>query len=286
MSSYRMVSRVSPLPPASPTGLKNGLFWRTFFLLALLLIGSIIAWLQTFRALEYEPRAIQTAQQIASLVNFSRAALRHADPIARVSLIKALDDEEGVQIRPREPGDQPAPFNPGQMDSIIASRLVNHLGPGTVLAADARDVIEAHPLRDTAGATSPDDRVVVVRAFPIAAPTEAVSILSAEGRELVWIDRLDALNTLQRAAIEEALIGREFMPEIQRLDRVSSFATPSVWSVQTDRGPTDFVLKGEEDIRRLSATTLIVADAHGVQFLIRDLPAMDRHTRKLLDRFM
>jgi hypothetical protein len=46
------------------------------------------------------------------------------------------------------------------------------------------------------------------------------------------------------------------------------------------------VLKGEEDIRRLSANTLIVADAHGVQFLIRDLPALDRHTRKLLDRFL
>ena len=42
------------------------LFWRTFFMLALLLIGSTVAWLQTFRALEYEPRAIQTAQQIAS----------------------------------------------------------------------------------------------------------------------------------------------------------------------------------------------------------------------------
>ena len=130
------------------------------------------------------------------------------------------------------------------------------------------------------------ERVVVVRAFPIAAPMEAVSILSAEGRELVWIDRLDALPAKQRAALEEALTGREFMPEIQRLERVSSFATPSVWSVQTDRGPTDFVLKGEEDIRRLSANTLIVADAHGVQFLIRHLPSMDRQTRKLLDRFM
>jgi hypothetical protein len=130
------------------------------------------------------------------------------------------------------------------------------------------------------------ERVVVVRAFPIAAPLEAVSILSAEGRELVWIDRLDALPPPQRAALEDALAAREFMPEIQRLDRVSSFATPSVWSVQTDRGPTDFVLKGEEDIRRLSANTLIVADAHGVQFLIRHLPSMDRHTRKLLDRFM
>jgi two-component system osmolarity sensor histidine kinase EnvZ len=34
------------------------LFWRTFFLLALLLVGSIVAWLQMFRTLEYEPRVI------------------------------------------------------------------------------------------------------------------------------------------------------------------------------------------------------------------------------------
>ena len=31
------------------------LFWRTFFLLSLLLLGCIVAWLQTFRALEFEP---------------------------------------------------------------------------------------------------------------------------------------------------------------------------------------------------------------------------------------
>ena len=69
------------------------LFWRTFFFLALLLLGSIVAWLQTFRALESEPRAIQNAQQLASLVNLSRAALRYSDSIARVSLIKTLADE-------------------------------------------------------------------------------------------------------------------------------------------------------------------------------------------------
>ena len=63
------------------------LFWRTFFFLALLLFGSIVAGLQTFRALESEPRAIQSAQQLASLVNLSRAALRYSDSIARVSLI-------------------------------------------------------------------------------------------------------------------------------------------------------------------------------------------------------
>jgi hypothetical protein len=46
------------------------------------------------------------------------------------------------------------------------------------------------------------------------------------------------------------------------------------------------LLKGEEDIRRLSASVLLVTDAHGVQFLIRDLARMDRYSRKLLDRFL
>lgn len=127
---------------------------------------------------------------------------------------------------------------------------------------------------------------VAVRAFPIATPAHSISILSAEGKELVWIDALDALPDNERAHVQQALQGREFMPEILRLDGVNSFSTPSVWRVQTSRGATEFVLKGEEDIRRLSPTTLIVADAHGVQFLIRDLPALDRHTRKLLDRFL
>jgi len=128
--------------------------------------------------------------------------------------------------------------------------------------------------------------VVVVRAFPIAAPNEGVSILSREGKELVWIDHLDDVADSERPLVLQALQAREFMPEILRLNSVNSFTTPSVWQVQTDRGPTEFVLKGEEDIRRLNVHTLIISDAHGVQFLIHHLPSLDRHTRKLLDRFL
>jgi hypothetical protein len=127
---------------------------------------------------------------------------------------------------------------------------------------------------------------VVARAFPIATPDECISILSAEGKELVWVEHLSELAEHQRDIVTQALQGREFMPEILRLDGVNSFSTPSVWRVQTSRGHAQLVLKGEEDIRRLSASRLIVADAHGVQFLIRDLPSLDRHTRKLLDRFL
>lgn len=128
--------------------------------------------------------------------------------------------------------------------------------------------------------------VTVVRAFPIGAPDEAVSVLSAEGHELLWLETPTTLPEARKQAVLAALQAREFMPEIKRVDAVSSFTTPSVWSVQTSRGAAKFVLRGEEDIRRLSGKTLIVADEHGVQFLIRDLPALDRHSRKLLDRFL
>ena len=118
----------------APKRVGLSLFWRTFFLLALLLLGSILAWLQTLRALEFEPRAIQTAQQIASLVNLSRAALVHADSIARVSLLKTMTDQESVRIVPREPGDRFEPFDTDALGRRIARELSSRLGPGTVVA--------------------------------------------------------------------------------------------------------------------------------------------------------
>ncbi len=114
--------------------MRLSLFWRTFYLLALLLLGSIAAWLQTLRSFELEPRAIQTAQQIASLVNLSRAALIHADAIARVSLIKTMTEQEGVRIFPREPTDLFEPFDDDEMGWRITQALKERLGPGTVVA--------------------------------------------------------------------------------------------------------------------------------------------------------
>ena len=129
-------------------------------------------------------------------------------------------------------------------------------------------------------------KVTVVRPFPITAPAESVSILSQEGRELLWVERLADLPGPKQETLIEALTQREFMPEIQRLVDVRSYTTPSTWVVETDRGTTELVLKGEEDIRRLNGQTLIISDAHGVQYLIRHLPSLDRMTRKQLDRFM
>jgi len=130
------------------------------------------------------------------------------------------------------------------------------------------------------------EQVIAVRAFPVAAPDEGVSLVDTEGHELLWIAALNDLSAALRAKVLRALTQREFMPRILKLNGVSSLVAPCTWDIETDRGNTSLDLKGEEDIRRLSATVLLVTDGHGVQFLIRDLAQMDRHSRKLLDRFL
>ena len=128
--------------------------------------------------------------------------------------------------------------------------------------------------------------VVPVRAFPIAAPSEGISLVSSEGHELAWLERLDSLPLALRSLLEEELALRDFVPEITALKSVSSFGTPSTWLVETDRGETSFVLKGEEDIRRLSRQALLIAAGHGVHFSVKDMGALDRASRRLLERFL
>lgn len=128
--------------------------------------------------------------------------------------------------------------------------------------------------------------VTPVRAFPIAAPTENIGLINTEGEEVAWIERLSDLPDDSRQLIADEMASREFMPVIQRIRHVSSFATPSTWDLETDRGPTSMVLKGEEDIRRLATPALMITDSRGINFLIRDRYALDSHSKRLLDRFL
>ncbi|MFN7122941.1 MAG: DUF1854 domain-containing protein [Hydrogenophaga sp.] len=133
----------------------------------------------------------------------------------------------------------------------------------------------------------PQVGVQVVRSFPLSAPMEAISIVGPDGHEVVFVAQLDALDDTRRAAVAQALAEREFSPVIQRIREVSTFGTPSTWQVDTDRGPTELVLKVEEDIRRLPGQRrLLITSAHGVVFDIPDRNALDRTSRRFLERFL
>jgi two-component system osmolarity sensor histidine kinase EnvZ len=133
--------------PQRPTQTKNNrglmpkrpalgltLFSRTFFLLALLLGAGIFAWIQTLRSLELEPRAVQAAQQVASLVNLSREALRYTDGINRRAVVKAMTDRDSLRVVGREPLDRWEPFEVDRFTRRVGAELRARLEPETVIA--------------------------------------------------------------------------------------------------------------------------------------------------------
>lgn len=147
--------------------------------------------------------------------------------------------------------------------------------------------------RDAAGRlvyTSPEGNVHVgvlpVRAFPLSRPLRGVSIIDTHGHEALWIESLDDLPAQTASVLRDELAQREFRPKISRIVAVSTFATPSSWTVESDRGTHDFVLKAEEDIRRLDGARLLITSGDGVSYEIHDRWALDRASRKLLERFL
>ena len=110
------------------------LFWRTFALLALLLAGGVLAWQQTFKVLEAEPRALESAQQLAGLVNLSRVALGNTDSINRVDVLSSLARSKAVQVRVAESVDRWQPYDMSPFAEQLAAQLRSQLGPDTLVA--------------------------------------------------------------------------------------------------------------------------------------------------------
>lgn len=123
-----------PTPPAP------NLFWRTFFLMMLLIVFSVMGWLQSYRVLNETPYAMSAARQIVTMANLTRYALVTADPMYRPDLLMVLASREGLRILPKEPDDKTLPLTSetGSPWSVadIESYVRASLGPDTVLASN------------------------------------------------------------------------------------------------------------------------------------------------------
>jgi len=120
--------------PQPPKILAFNLFWRTFALLAALLAGAVFAWQLTFRALDAEPRALESAHQLAGLVNLCRAAMATTDGVNRVAMIKSLTHSRDIQVEISEPTDQWVDYASGGFTRQLVLALQQRLGADTVVA--------------------------------------------------------------------------------------------------------------------------------------------------------
>jgi hypothetical protein len=120
-----------------------------------------------------------------------------------------------------------------------------------------------------------------VRAFPVQAPEDGISLLNTMARK--WLDRPH-----RRPRCRQARWYAKNWPaasSCRRSPHQQRHQLRRAPGRKTDRGDTEFVLRGEEDIRRLTVDTLLISDIHGIHFLIRDLRELDKHS-KIIDRFL
>lgn len=112
--------------------LPQTLLWRTFLLLAALMILAVAAWAAIFNSLEREPRARQLAQMVVSVVNLTRSALVTAQPDKRRELLLELSDREGIRIYPVEDNEVVAPLpERSQFLQLVATEVRRQLGADT-----------------------------------------------------------------------------------------------------------------------------------------------------------
>jgi hypothetical protein len=125
-----------------------------------------------------------------------------------------------------------------------------------------------------------------IRAFPLSDSQRWISICNVEGVEVLWIEDLADVLPDQRKILEEEFHRREFMPMIQRIVNVSSNTDPSRWEVETDRGRTEFLLKSEDDVRRVGPRGAILVDSAGMRYLVPDTRGLDSASRRVLERYL
>ena len=128
--------------------------------------------------------------------------------------------------------------------------------------------------------------VSAVRAFPLTAPDELISLVDDSGREVASVERLSSLAPELAALLEDELARREFMPDIVDILEVSGGAEPTTWRVATERGETTFVVPAEEAVRALPPFGALVTDDHGIRYRIRDRRRLSRAGQRILDRYI
>lgn len=114
--------------------IQSGLFWRTFFLLAMLVTASMTTWLISIKLLDRKPRAQQLSNQITSIVTITSAALTHSAEARHRELLIDLARNEGIRIYLLEDSDQIQTLAENPMLTELRQLVQKKLGKQTRFA--------------------------------------------------------------------------------------------------------------------------------------------------------
>jgi Domain of unknown function (DUF1854) len=130
------------------------------------------------------------------------------------------------------------------------------------------------------------DDIRPVRLFPLSRPDEWISLVDPTGKEIICIDHPSKLGEQNRTILLSELEKREFVPILKRVLWVSGNSEPCEWKVETDRGITSFVLKDENDVRRLGENGVLVVDSFGIRYFVPNRDQLDSHSQRIIEWYV
>ncbi|MBN1344904.1 MAG: DUF1854 domain-containing protein [Phycisphaerae bacterium] len=123
----------------------------------------------------------------------------------------------------------------------------------------------------------------IARCFPWTEPDRFISIRDKEGNELHLFGSIENVPAESRGVVEDELRAQEFVPRIRRVHAIDDTFEIMIWKADTDRGPVEFQVKDDEDIRVLGDDYVVVKDHTGMLFEIPDLRSLDERSRGLVE---
>ena len=274
----------------------RSLLWRTFILLAILVIVTTVGWFQIFRSYEREPRARQISQNLISAVNLIRTALITSQPDKRRDLLSEIAERERIQVYPSEPGERVVPLPDLPLLRLVSEAVRKGLGPDTRFAIEREGQpglwVSFHIDDDEYWLRVPRERIerqIALRWLGWGALVLALSLLAA----YFLVSRLNRpLKALAQAA---SAIGMGKMPEpvpesgpeeIRMLSQAFNQMSKGLARLDADRA---LILAGvSHDLRTPLSRLRLGLEMSGAEAQLRegmtaDIEEMDRTVNQFLD---
>jgi hypothetical protein len=139
-------------------------------------------------------------------------------------------------------------------------------------------------LRLTVGSEKSYHTVKPVWAAPLSHPDTYLALLDGKGQEIITLPDPKALTPHSWAVAQEALRQRYLTATVARVLHTRQEFGATYWSVETDRGPRDFVTQNlQENAIWLSDVHLLLLDVDGNRFEITDTTALDANSRHMIE---
>lgn len=131
------------------------------------------------------------------------------------------------------------------------------------------------------------ENVHLVRAFPLSAPGEMISIRNAENHEYGLVEKLSDIQKSDQLLVEEELDRRYFTPEITKINSLKNDASMWKFDVETSRGHSDFYVRNWRDnAHELTPGRWQITTVDGGRYEIKNLDHLDERSQILIEQLL